>query len=146
MGCKTVLKRLWKLLPVSVENQRKMALDESIKKDIASDMFTASEEDTVDIGLTMGDVMDEAGEKAEKERAEKEKNDKEAEAKNQNGGSPATTKTESPPDEITPGMDGTAGGNKASIPADEKRDAFKTRINVEEGVIEDNKEDELEIF
>jgi recombination protein RecT len=60
MGCKTVLKRLWKLLPVSTENQRKIAADESIKSSIAKDMLGVPDEaDKFDLGLNLSDAMPE---------------------------------------------------------------------------------------
>jgi recombination protein RecT len=48
MAMKTVLKRLIKYLPISIETQSAVSYDETVKKDITSDVFTV-EADEIEI-------------------------------------------------------------------------------------------------
>jgi len=126
MGCKTALKRLWKLLPISVTNQRLMAQDETVKAELRGDMTEAPDASVVDLGLTTDDVLpDEQPEDAEvvkdepknkEKKADKapDKKDEAGKSDKRDDGSGTSESTESTDD----------GKPKNEVELDPKKDLF----------------------
>jgi recombination protein RecT len=65
MAIKTVIKRLTKLLPISVETQEAIAHDETIRKDITAEAIHVDYEVTEEVENVEFEILDKAEEKAE---------------------------------------------------------------------------------